>query len=302
MSRETAAKIAVRDALIKLVEANISFKTEVLNNKNLPSWVMREGLAVNWLHYTDRELAAEMTTQLTYLPKQNKQETTRLPGLVGISSKTLELGYELNEAKQAFKQAMSHYRHLFGDTIESIEQTSDELRGSLLGGLKIQHIHFVQSYRQLKLFASPPKRVGFSWAATHSGTVRLTAVKAIEHLRKKYLPSSAIINDIEILAQMPVNEIVVIKRDLVPHLRANITWQKAITTDKGANPPPPKQINAPIPIFFLLKQGHPLPKFNTIAPFNPLTKQTRLQRNDARLQKITENPHSRIYRYATVSL
>ena len=77
------------------------------------------------------------------LKNQSKQETARLPGLVGVSPGTLRLGSTLNTARTRFKEAMGEYRKLFGDSIEAIEQTSDDLRESLLGGLKIQHIHFV---------------------------------------------------------------------------------------------------------------------------------------------------------------
>ncbi|MDD7805115.1 MAG: hypothetical protein PUP46_06065 [Endozoicomonas sp. (ex Botrylloides leachii)] len=300
MSQETAAKIAVRDSLVALVEANNNFKQAVLSDNSLPAWVMKEGLTEHFSSYTDRELAIDTTTRLTYLPEQSKQETTRLPGLIGISSDTLQLGHILNNSRMAFKQAMSNYRRLFGDSIEAIEQASEELRESLLGGLKIQHIHFVQSYRQLKLFAKPPKRIGFSWAASHSGSVRLKAIEAIDHLRKKYLASDAIGSDIQVLEQMPENEIVIIKRDLVAHLRANLTWPKTIQALRLTKPEAkknyPGQINAPLPLFLQLEHGESLPEFNPIRPFDPQAKQARLQRSDARLEKITENPHSRIYR------
>ena len=164
--------------------------------------------------------------------------------------------------------------------IEAIEETSDELRENLLGGLKIQHIHFVQSYRQLKLFETPPKRIGFSWAAHHSGSVRLSAEEAIDHLRKKYLASSAIQKDIEILQQMPDSEPVIIKRLLAPHLRANLTWHSDIEalrkTDSAFKKQYPGQINTPLPVFVQLDKGVPLPEFNRIRPFDPSAKQERL--------------------------
>ncbi len=299
MSTEIAAKLAVRDTLVKLVEVNQAFKESVLSDTKLPVWIMRDNIVNN--QQTDRELAASASTRLTYQPDQSKQETTRLTGLVGISSTTLTLGLTLNDARNHFKEAMSQYRKLFGDSIEAIEQTSEELRDGLLGGLKIQHIHFVQSYRQLKLFTKSPRRVGFSWAASHSGTVRLKAVDAIDHLRKKYLASGAIGSDINVLEQMPSDEVVIIKRILAPHLRANLTWSKEINTlrikDPASKKHYPAQINSPLPLFIKLEPGEPLPEFNRIRPFDPQAKQERLQRSDARLVKISENPHSRIYRY-----
>ncbi|MDP0563524.1 MAG: hypothetical protein QS721_14835 [Candidatus Endonucleobacter sp. (ex Gigantidas childressi)] len=302
MSKETAAKIAVRDSLVNLVTTNQTFKEALLADSDLPLWIMTEGLPAQYSQQTNRAIVAHTSTRLTYLPDQSKQETARLPGLVGISSNTLKLGTNLNKARNDFKLAMGRYRHLFGDSIESIEQTSEELRESLLGGLKIQHIHFVQSYRQLKLFDSPPKRVGFSWAACHSGSVRLNTTEAIDHLKHKYLASGAIDSDIRTLEKMPIDEVIIIKRMLAPHLRANLTWPKSINDLRIKDPDEkkqyPSQINTPLPLFVKLQPGEPLPEHNQIQPFNPLSKQDRLRRSDARLEKISTNPHSRIYRHA----
>ena len=297
MSKETAARLAVRDGLIKLVDINQQFRDAINADHTLPVWVMNESS-----EQKDRQLAASISTRLTYIDQQNKQETARLPGIVGISSSTCLLGRQLNQAREEFKTAMSAFRKLFGDSIEVIEQTSDDLREGLLGGLKIQHLHFVQCYRQLKIFQQPPRRIGFSWAASHSGTVRLTADEAVEHFQTKYLASSAITQDIQILQTMPSDEVVIIKRILAPHLRANITWPQEIKalrqTDLSLKKQYPAQINTPLPIFVHLKKGQPLPEFNRIKPFDPTARQERLQRSDARLVKINDNPHSRIYRYA----
>ncbi|WP_257275631.1 DNA replication terminus site-binding protein, partial [Endozoicomonas sp. SESOKO4] len=270
----------------------------VYDDQLLPVWVMK----LPDEDKNDRALAAETSTRLIYTDQQNKQETARLPGIVGIARDTLQTGIRLNEARENFKQAMTEFRKLYGDSIEAIEETSDEIREKMLGGLQFAHIHFVQSYRQLKLFETPPRRIGFSWAAHHSGSVKLSANEAIDHLRKKYLTSSAIQTDIEMLEAMPASETVIIKRVLSPHLRANLTWAKEIEqlrkADKELRKRYPGQINTPLPVFVQLEKGQPLPEFNRIKPFNPSAKQERLTRSDARLVKISENPHSRIYKYA----
>ncbi|MBO9496208.1 hypothetical protein J7438_19310 [Thalassotalea sp. G20_0] len=298
MSKETAARIAVRDALIQLVELNRLFREAIESDHGLPIWIMEtESESTN-----HRALAAGIATRLTYIEEQNKQETARLTGLVGVSEQTLQLGEELNLCRDQFKTAMANFRKLFGDSIEAIEQASDDLRDGLLGGLQVKHLHFVQCYRQLKLFPEPPRRVGFSWAASHSGTVRLTAEEAIDHFRKKYIASVAVNEDIGLLEKMPAKEVVVIKRILAPHLRANITWPKDIQALRQADPALkkqyPAQINSPLPLFIQLQPGEPLPEFNRIRPYDPSARQERLQRSDARLVKINDNPHSRIYRYA----
>ena len=301
MSKETAARNAVRDSLIALVEINQVFRESVEADRELPVWIMPEADEQYSESFDARFVAAHTSTRLTYIDQQNKQETARQTGLVGVSAQTLDKGFELNDSRTAFKKAMSAYRKLFGDNIEAIEEASESLRDTLLGGLQIKHLHFVQCYRQLKLFPVAPKRVGFSWAASHSGTVRLTAKEAIDHFQKKYMASAAINQDIELLQQMPDEEIVVIKRILAPHLRANITWHNDVKalrmTDPVLKKQYPAQINSPLPVFIQLEKGQPLPEFNRIRPFDPAAKQERLQRSDACLVKISENPFSRIYRY-----
>jgi|GEM_PF-5799080 len=298
MSKETAARIAVRDTLMQLVEQNRLFRESVQADQQLPIWIMSPEEPSD----DARQMAAQTATRLTYVEAQNKQETARLTGLVGVSASTLQQGEALNHCREQFKGAIADFRQLFGDDIEAIEHASEDLRDGLLGGLQIKHLHFVQCYRQLKLFAEAPQRVGFSWAACHSGTVRLTAAEAISHFRKKYLASVAINDDIGLLEKMPADEIVVIRRVLAPHLRANITWSKEIKALRQVDPEAkkqyPAQINSPLPLFIQLNPGEPLPEFNRIRPFDPNTRQERLQRSDARLVKISDNPHSRIYRYA----
>ena len=300
MSKETAARIAVRDTLIQLVEQNRLFCQAVQADQQLPIWIMSDDPDDS--PDSARHLAAQTATRLTYVEQQNKQETARLTGLVGISASTMQLGLALNRCREQFKGAIADFRLLFGDSIEAIEQASEDLRDGLLGGLQIKHLHFVQCYRQLKLFPEAPRRVGFSWAACHSGTVRLTAAEAISHFRKKYLASVAVNDDICLLESMPADEIVVIRRTLEPHLRANITWSKEIKVlrqlDPVAKKQYPAQINSPLPLFIQLRPGEALPEFNRIRPYNPSARQERLQRSDACLVKISDNPHSRIYRYA----
>ena len=296
MSKEAAARIAVRDSLVRLVEMNHLFCQGVQADHGLPIWIMGAE------KFDERLQAATVSTRLTYVEEQNKQETARLTGLVGISEQTFALGKALNDSREQFKSAIAQFRELFGDDIAAIEQASDDLRDGLLGGLQIKHLHFVQCYRQLKLFLEPPKRVGFSWAVSHSGTVRLTAQKAIDHLQKKFLASVAVTEDINLLKKMSADEIVVIRRELAPHLRANITWTKEIRALREADSEQkkkyPAQINSPLPLFIQLIEGQPLPEFNRIKPFDPYSKQERLTRSDACLVKLNNNPHSRIYCYA----
>ena len=299
MSQKAAATLAVRDRLIELVDTNRQFHDALLCDRSLPAWVMQDESDEP---EDDRTMAARVSTRLTYASEQNKQETARLPGIIGVSNATMTKGQQLNAAKAAFKTAMGDYRELFGDSIAAIEAASEQLREGLLGGLQIQHIHFVQSYRQLKLFPLPPKRIRFSWAAHHSGSVRLSTVEAIDHLRKKYMASAAIEQDVALLEQLPASEVVVIKRLLAPHLRANLTWPEEIEAQRRTNTDAkkayPGQINTPAPVFVQLENGLPLPEFNEIKPFDPATRKERMARSDARLVRISDNPQSRIYRYA----
>ena len=296
MSDKTAARIQIRDTLVNLIDIRNRFREALLEDHQLPAWIHQEDD-----HKDDaRRLAASTSLRLTYNPEQQAQATDKLIGLVGISAQTLDLGEQLNLSKQAFKAAMQEYRKLFGISFEMTELSSKELRESLLGNMNIQHLHFVQCYRQLKLFQTAPKRVGFSWAAGTHGSVRLTAKKAIDHLRNKFTPSLGLAEDIRLLEQLPDSAEVVIRRPLAPHLRANLTWPDEIKEkrklDSEARKQWPGQINTPLPLFIRLEPGESLPEFNRIRPWTPEMKQERLKRSDTRLTPLSNRPGSLLFR------
>ena len=109
MNKKTIARIDVRETLIALIEARDHFRTALLNEHELPAWCMDEEHSGKGC----RELAASASLKLTYEPDQKGQETIKLPGLVGISASTLELGIQLNTCKDAFKNAMKIFRSCF---------------------------------------------------------------------------------------------------------------------------------------------------------------------------------------------
>ncbi|WP_211829211.1 DNA replication terminus site-binding protein [Kistimonas asteriae] len=293
---KTAARLAVRDTVLSLIDHARLFCDAVTHDSDLPAWIMKQDHQPS---VSAREKAAHDATSLTYQDDQQRQQTVKLTGLIGISSNTLELGHSFNRSKADFKAAMLYYRQLFGESIKMTDFSSKELRDGLLGHLKIQHLHFVQCYRQVKLFEEAPARIGFSWASGTHGTVRLTAETAIQHLKDKFTPSQVIISDIKQLEQMPKEAVVVIKRPLTPHLRANLSWPDNIETlrrsDKTLRTQYPGQINTPLPVFILLSPGQPLPEFNAIKPWVAGMKQDRLQRRDTCLEKLSDHPGSFLY-------
>ncbi|PJE77998.1 hypothetical protein CI610_03069 [invertebrate metagenome] len=130
MSNKTAARIAVRDTLQELIVLNRDFRFSVLEDEQLPAWTMKEQpdneATINDDDniIEDRQRAVEAATRLTYKESQHRQETIRLPGIIGISSETLYIAQALNHARDKFKTAMTTYRKLFGDSIKVIEETS----------------------------------------------------------------------------------------------------------------------------------------------------------------------------------
>ena len=291
---KVTAKLAIRDTLLDLIEANNAFKASSLSDSALPAWIMGGTDSLS-----DREKGIKTATQLTYTKEQNRQETLKCPGIIAVSPNTVILGNELNRAKENFKQAMNSYRSLFGESFSMTSLGSKEIRETLLGSLKLQHLHFVQSYRRIKLFPTPPERIGFSWAATHTGTVKMTAAKAVNHLRSKFTHGGNLLKDIQTLEGLPGDTRVVIKRHLSSHLRANLTWSEEIEQlgdfNKESKKEYPAQINAPIPLFICLNPGQQMPEFNKIRQLDTTNRQARLRRKDACLKKLSQRSGSIIY-------
>ncbi len=298
MENKTVARIQTRDSLITLIHSRDRFREALLSDHQLPAWITEE--CEEETDSDARRTAADISLRLTYTPEQPGQETRKLTGLIGISKETLELGAILNQSKQQFKETVQNYRKMFGSSFEMTDLSSKDLRETVLGNMNIQHIHFVQCYRQLKLFPTAPRRVGFSWASGTHGSVRLPVGKAIEHLRSKFTPSVGLAEDIRLLEKMPMAAEVVIRRPLVPHLRANLTWPDEIRALKKADPEKgkqwPGQINTPLPLFIYSEPGAELPEFNRIRPWNPDNRQDRLKRSDTRLVPLSHRPGSMLYR------
>ncbi len=298
MDDKLPARLEIRDSLITLIETRDQFRQALLEDQHLPAWIMHEG---HEAQDTDaRRTASDISLKLTYAPDQPGQETQKLTGLIGISADTLALGEQLNTSKEAFKAAVQNYRKLFGTSFAMTDLSSKELRETLLGNMNIQHIHFVQCYRHLKLFPLAPKRVGFSWAVATHGSVRLSVAKAIDHLRSKFTPSQGLAEDIRLLEAMPESAEVVIRRPLSPHLRANLTWPEEIKALKKNDPEQgkawPGQINTPLPLFILMTGNDTLPDFNPIKPWTPEQRQARLTRSDTRLVPLSNRPGSMLFR------
>ena len=293
--KKSVARAQVGETLMALTKARDTFKNALLADHQLPAWVFQDSPQPE----DPRALAAKTSLKLTYDPEQLGQETLKLTGLIGISAPTLALGEALNESKTDFKAAIQNFRRCFGKGFDMTELSSRDLRESVLGNLHIQHIHFVQCYRQLKLFPVAPRRVGFSWASATHGSVRMDATKAIAYLHSNFTSSLGIAEDITHLEKLSPSYPVIIRRPLAPHLRANLTWPDAIQDQRKLSKESrrqwPGQINTPLPLFIQLDKGALLPEFNKIRPWKPDMRQERLQRSDTRLVPLSNRPGSMVF-------
>ncbi len=292
----TALTIIVRDTLIRLTQANDQFKHNLLQDFGLKAWTIDHENPQQ-----AREFAAKAVSQITYSEAQSRQKTTKCIGIIGISLPTYQAGLELNEAKDAFKAAIMNYRTTFGQSMSMHHLSSQQIRQHLLGHLKLQDLHFVQTYRHLKLFRTPPTRIRFSWASAHTGSVQLTKQKAIEYLKNKFTPSKGLQIDIEQLESLPDYSKIAIKRNLTSHLRANLTWpdeiEKAIKINSIQRPQYPTQINTPLPIFICLENEQvDFPEFNHIKPLEDIEKGCRLKRKDSYTKQLNSQTNSLNYR------
>ncbi|MBE8215732.1 MAG: hypothetical protein HAW62_05345 [Endozoicomonadaceae bacterium] len=289
----TALTIEIRDTLLALIQANDDFKNCLLQDHILPAWTSDS-------HHA-RRTATQIATQLTYHDLQSRQKTTKCIGVIGISLKTYQTGLKLNEKKDAFKAAMLNYRSAFGTSIPMHNLSSQQLRDNLLGHLKLQNLHFIQAYRHIRLFRTPPERIRFSWSAAHTGSVQLIKRKAIEYLKNKFTLSKGLQVDIEKLESFPDHTKIVIQRVLKPHLRANLTWpleiEKLVLMDSMLRSQYPLQINTPLPIFTCLDENHTtFPEFNTIQPLESIDKSNRVKRKDSYSKHIHSHTNSLHYR------
>ncbi|BCX81887.1 hypothetical protein MIT9_P1469 [Methylomarinovum caldicuralii] len=251
-----------------------------LNQESRRAWVF--DLAHREYHDAEaRSQLIQILTRLEYPDNRDGRETDPCPGIIGAGPRTLALAGALNQARDAFKQA-----------VLAINSHDRERSRRLMAAQGFARLHFKQLYRHQPILLRKPCSIRFTWGATRSikrisrqeAYRRLTALAGDD-------PSPGYLRQLELLAQHPKDEPIAIVQDLKPHIKANVCWIQGSGQDRQVIR---KMISAPLAILIPLDPGEDLPQHSAAYPE---ARKPRKPRADTRIERELFLPSIRGHRY-----
>lgn len=237
----------------------------------------------------------DLVLEIRYAPDQSGKATIRAPGLVRVSSETMAAIHRVNQARQAFKAAIT--------AIPTRQRRS--LNRILPGICKLQ------AYRQIVCLSAKPSAVHFFWAQNKTGAENYTVADLKRKLQEEYDDAPAIDGysrapaspetaggfelsgslqphwslrdalefDLKKLAELPDNEYVVLRRPIKPHPQCNVWLEGA-----------PVAEDAYLPIFYPAgeEDSDSTIKIQPLPPIDPNEEVKRSSRND---RQVEAEPH-----------
>ena len=283
---------------------------ELINQFSQLNQAMQQDHAlVAWLHHLPpyfprhdqnrhtRDLAYQLIHQIEYLDSQDPREILVCPGFIGASTETLSCVQSLNDAKNAFKEAILRLKEAklsikdkkLNQDLEQLLNHRDFNTSRALNRMGLSRLHLKQCYRRIPILPAAPKKISWTWAHTRS-IKRISVEQATSLLQKKSNQDQGIQQQLSKLSCLSSNEPLAIVQELAPHLRANI-----VLPDE-AGPKTRIMVKGPIPLFFPATTTTPAPDFKP-----PIEKQSknknRLVRKDVRLDPEPFLPAIRAHRY-----
>lgn len=161
--------------------------------------------------------ALNALSRLQYYDGQDRKSTIRMPGLVVVPDEAIQVAMDINAKKSRFNMIQTNASHQEKQALRS------EFKCSLL-----------QAYRSIVIINEPIELVTFSWAKGNQSIERITIGELRTRIDKYYVGepdtdaaskveggivnSSGMMNALQGLSD---NEIVALKREVKPHIKAN---------------------------------------------------------------------------------
>ena len=286
----TLLRITLIEAFDKLLASLEAFSSCLRNDTNRPLWVS----------LTEQEIADKLSMRqktitlyqaLWYEDGQEGRSTLTCPGLIGASSAVINAAKDLNDAKDAFKDAILQLKALKksqADAMLADLHSRNEDVAQTMRRVGMARLNLKQAYRHIPYLDNRPIKVGFTWSK-QGRTIQRTTVAEARRLLERRKETPEIIAELRRLAQIPEQEILARVRSVSPHLRANIVFAKP------DQPLERRLMQAPLPILIPLADSERLPDFVPIPP-EPVG-QVRLKRSDVKIDPEPFLPLIRLHRY-----
>ena len=251
-----------------------------LAREDRPAWVFH----LDRQEYRDRDAREQLISvleRLEYPDDRDGRETDPCPGIIGASAETLELAAGLNQARDAFKQA-----------VLAVNRDDAEAARRIMAQMGYPRLHFKQLYRHIPILLRKPDSIRFTWGATRS-IKRISRQEAYQKLVKLAgdEPSPGYLKQLDALARLDRDEPIAIVQDLKPHIKANVCWIIGSDREKKVER---KMISAALAVLLPLDPGEALPKHSAAYPDE---RKPRKKRADVKIEREPFLPSIRGHRY-----
>lgn len=245
---------------------------------------------IKLLHQDDFSLSEllHFITNIWHTQSGDGRRTDNLYGLVGVPPYIIPIIQQINQAKADFKQAIQIFRAKYGDPTETLFKRAKELNLALQQG-GLARLNLNHCYRLIPVLDSCPKKVTFSWYSNGRSQKKFSLYDAEQRLLKMDTSQLHIQMQLQALARLSDNEVLVQLQRQVPIMRANIVWKKQEQLVRKAR-------NCPLPLFFPLDGQSKFPEYNT-PPVTPPEQRSRQLRSDVSIEPEPYLPSLRIHRY-----
>lgn len=213
--------IRLHDAFKKLQDS-LNEANRVIAAGDLPVWLPEP-------FPKDRQLAADAITECWY---QDDKEYPR-SGLICVSPEHIPLFEKTNDLKQKFKEEIAVLKEATTDKnvkkgslhkmIEAAGNGRDEEVNEALKLLRIARLNLLWCYRQILVLPPHLDSVSWTWATKHKSVHPLT-IKEAEALVDKNINTDEDKANVKEILQAHQHQKLVQVKNVVPHLRANITY------------------------------------------------------------------------------
>lgn len=231
-----------------------------------------------------------------YQGDQDGRLTRNYYGVVVVHDGLFKAFDQLNQEKEAFKQACLSLKNALGKDYRSVQQTLAKRHpdhAELLGRHGLARIHLKQCYRTFPLLDPCPTHISFSWYQSGRSITKVTAAEARQALQKLDANSQHIQIQLRKLDVYDDSTLLAKVQNQAPLLRANIRYnpqQAGIIQER-------KAFNTALPIILSQSNLFRLPLIKPPKENEPSVKRTRATRSDLIVEETPFLPSLRVHRY-----
>ena len=223
-----------------------------------------------------------------YQNNEDGRLTNRYWGVIGSTKNNITTLKNINTLKTTFQKSVIELRHAnqhkWLDLYHKIN-TREGIISEPLTESGLSRLHLKQTYRQIPILDSQPKKIAFSWYTSGRSIIKMNRHQVFEKLLALGEDKTHIQIQLNLLSNISDTHFAQIQNQ-APTIRANILYQNLQT----------QSFNASLPIFFESDTKFNFPSITELPEVKNLQRKRKL-RNDIKIESECFIKSLRIYRY-----